>query len=163
MGSYGTTGVQNYRRYYGESIDDETPLNETDFSDAFGYEETKNMDGKKTFNYFVDKLEMDPIEAIERTKQFGKDYTGKRKKNAPKKIKNDPKFIDRMTLSEMERLKMIKMVEDILSKKKDDGEIQRKENKISKILIKNLESIKKIAQREGISINQLIKILKTSE
>lgn len=138
-------------------------LSEINYSDAFGYEETKDMDGKKTFKYLRDELGMEPIEAAQRTKEFGKDYTGNRKKNVPKKIKNDPNFIDKLTLSEIERQKMIKMVEDILSKKKDDGEIYKKENKVSKILIKNLQSIKKIAEKEGISIAQLVKILKTNE
>jgi len=138
-------------------------LTEINYSDAFGYEETKDMDGKKTFKYLRDKLGMEPIEAAQRTKEFGKDYTGERKKNVPKKIKNNPNFIDKLTLSEIERQKMIKMVEDILSKKKDDGEIYEKENKVSKILIKNLQSIKKIAEKEGISMSQLIKILKTNE
>ena len=66
------------------------------------------MNGKKTFNYFVDELEMDPIEAIERTKQFGKDPSGKKKKNAPKKIRKQKGFIDRMTLAEMEKQNSIK-------------------------------------------------------
>jgi hypothetical protein len=34
---------------------------------------------------------------------------------------------------------------------------------VSKILVKNLESIKKIAEKEGISINKLIKHLKEGE
>ena len=136
-------------------------ISEVNYSDAYGYEETKDMDGKETFNYLKKELGMDPIEAANRTKEFGKDYTGERKKKAPKKLRKDPNFIDRMTLAEMRRQKLIKMVEDILSKKKEDGEIQRKENKVSKILIKNIQSIKKIAEREGISINQLIKALKS--
>lgn len=137
------------------------PLSEIDFSDAFGFEETKDMDGKKTYNYLKKKMGMEHDEAVKRTKQFGKDPTGKKTKNSP--IKDDPNFIDRMTLAEIERNKMIEMLEDILSRKKDDGEIQNKENKISKILIKNLKSIKKIAEKEGISINQLVKVLKSSE
>ena len=34
---------------------------------------------------------------------------------------------------------------------------------MSKLLTKNLESIKKIAEKEGISLSELIKILKKSE
>lgn len=137
------------------------PISEIDYSDAFGFDETKDMDGKKTYKYLKKKMGMDHEEAVNRTKQFGKDPTGKKTKNSP--FKDDPNFIDRMTLAEIERNKMIEMLEDILSKKKDDGEIQNKENKVSKILIKNLKSIKKIAEKEGISINQLVKVLKSSE
>ena len=58
---------------------------------------------------------------------------------------------------------MVKMVEDILSKK--DSDILKKDNdsSVSKILIKNLQSIKKLADKEGISISKLINSLKTSE
>ncbi len=61
--------------------------------------------------------------------------------------------------------KAVKMVEDILTKKKtDDKEISKKENSgVSKILLKNLKAIKKIAEKEGISVSQLIKVLKTDE
>ena len=59
---------------------------------------------------------------------------------------------------------MIKMVEDILTKKsKGDSDVIGKEKSVSKILIKNLQSIKKIAEKEGISISQLVKALKTDE
>lgn len=58
------------------------------------------------------------------------------------------------------------MVEDILAKKYNkDSDILKKDNdsSVSKILIKNLQSIKKLADKEGISISKLINILKTSE
>jgi len=155
--------TRGYRKYYGESLKkDNNVLNEIDFSDAFGYEETKDMDGKNTFKYYVKKLDMDPDEAKERTKQQGKDPSGKRTKKAPKRIRQKPGFIDRMTLSEIEKNKMIKMVEDILYNiKGDDHELNEKEKPISKIVKKNIESLKKIADREGITLNQLIKMLKS--
>ena len=68
---------------------------------------------------------------------------------------------------------MIKMVEDILTKKsKSNSDVVKKSSKdsdvikdkgISKILLKNIQSIKKIAEKEGISINMLIKALKSIE
>ena len=49
-------------------------------------------------------------------------------------------------------------------KSKGDSDVVSKDDKsISKILVKNLQAIKKIAEKEGISINQLIKTLKTDE
>jgi hypothetical protein len=155
--------TRGYRRYYGESVnDDEDVVNEVDYSEAFGYDETKNMDGKKTYHYLVKKMGMEPDEAKDRTKQFGKDYTGKKTKNAPKSIRHKKGFIDRMTLSEIERQKMIKVVEDILvNKNKKTGEIDEKEGKVSKIIMKNVESLKKMADKEGITINQLVKMLKS--
>jgi hypothetical protein len=61
---------------------------------------------------------------------------------------------------------MVKMVEDILTKKNSkDSDILSKDSdtSVSKILVKNLQSIKKLADKEGISISKLINILKTSE
>ena len=57
---------------------------------------------------------------------------------------------------------MAKMVEDILTKKSKDDSDVIKNTGVSKILKKNLKSIKSIAEKEGISINMLIKALKSS-
>jgi hypothetical protein len=72
-----------------------------------------------------------------------------------------------MTISEKSELENIKkqqvvdMVEDIvLGKKSSDKEVGKKKNTLSKLLMKNLENIKKIADKEGIEINDLVKILK---
>ena len=56
----------------------------------------------------------------------------------------------------------MKIIEDILTKKtKTNSDIlSNKENGVSKILKKNLENIKNIAEKEGIPISDLIKILK---
>lgn len=149
--------TRGYRVYYGESVEKtDDVVKEVDFSDAFGYEETKDMDGKKTFNYLVKKMDMEPDEAIDRTKQFGKNpFKGKKNKN--------PKIIDKMTLKEMEKNKLSKMVEIILNRKNNDTEIVEKEKDISKFLIRNLKSIKKLAQKEGIHLSQLIKALKDEQ
>jgi hypothetical protein len=59
---------------------------------------------------------------------------------------------------------MRKMVEDIIAKKsKNDSDVIGKESSISKILMKNLQAIKKLADKEGISITQLVKTLKSNE
>lgn len=156
--------TRGYRRYYGESEKNNgNVVNEVDYSEAFGYEETKDMDGEKTYQYLIKKLGMTPDEAEDRTKQFGKDPYGNRTKNAPKEIRNKKGFIDRMTLSEMEKHEMIKMVEDILLKDKyKETELDEKEEKTtSKIVKKNVTTLKKMAEKEGITINQLIKMLKS--
>ena len=152
--------TRGYRTYYGEGVEEEPTVNEIDYSDAFGYEETKDMDGKDTFQSLVKSLGMEPDEAKQRTKQFGKDPSGKRDKKS--KYKNDKNFIAKMTISEREKMEMSKMVDEMLAKRsKDNSEVQNKETTVSKMLKKNIEAIKKIADNEGISINQLIKILKS--
>ena len=60
--------------------------------------------------------------------------------------------------------KIEKMVEDmLLGNKSGDSEVTEKNSSLSKLLMKNLESIKKIADKEGISVSELIKALKKSE
>ena len=67
-----------------------------------------------------------------------------------------------MTLSEIERQKMIKVIDEILlDKRNKDSEITKKESNASKIVKKNVESLKKMAEKEGLTINQLIKMLKS--
>jgi len=164
--------TRGYRVYWGEGEEktDEV-INETDFSDAFGYEETKDKNGPETFKTFVKELGLDKDEAANRTRQQGKEPDVKRHKrklqNVPKKIKDQKGFIDKMTISEKSELENIKkqqvvdMVEDIvLGKKSSDKEVGKKKNTLSKLLMKNLENIKKIADKEGIEINDLVKILK---
>ena len=150
--------ARGYRTYYGESVEE---VSEEDMSGAFGYEETKDLDGKETFEYFKDELEMPTDEAKKRTKEQGKDPSGK--KDQKSKFKKDKNFIAKMTISEIQRQKMLKMVEDILMKRKnyDNSEIGKKETVLSKILKKNLKTLKRQAEREGVNLSDLIKALKS--
>jgi hypothetical protein len=148
--------TRGYRVYYGESKkgSDEV-INEVDYSEAFGYEETKDMDFKDT----VKTLEEMGVEnAIERAKEFGK---------LPKAKKEDGELRQRLsekdTIEEQQKKMMKKMVEDILTKKSKDSSDVIKNTGVSKILKKNLQVIKNIADKEGISINTLIKALKSSD
>jgi hypothetical protein len=54
------------------------------------------------------------------------------------------------------------MVEDIIlnKKKKEDKMTPKKQKGITKILSKNIENIKKIADKEGVNIMDLIKLMK---
>ena len=62
--------TRGYRVYYGESEEcSDEVINEVDYSEAFGYEETKDMDFKDTVKTLK---EMGVENAIERAKQFGK-------------------------------------------------------------------------------------------
>lgn len=159
--------MRGYRVYYGESTEGEDVLNEVDYSEAFGYEETKDMDYTNT----VKTLKKMGVEnPVERAKQFGK---------LPKQKREDGELKQRLsekeTLEEKQKIMMKKMVEDILTKKsKTDSDILNKRTKedsddtptnqtVKKILKKNLKSIKILADKEGISVNSLIKMLKSSD
>ena len=156
--------TRGYRTYFGES-----ELGENDMSPAFGFEDTKDLDGKETFKFFVNNLEMEPEEAKKRTKQQGKkisfDKNGKviDKMSEKSKYKNDKNFISRQILPEMQKQKAIKVLEDILvNKKNKDTDIGNKEPKnVSNIVKKNLTTLKKQAEKEGLSISELIKMLKS--
>jgi hypothetical protein len=149
---------RGYRTYYGESVEE---IEEIDMSKAFGYEETEDMDGEETFKYLVKNMKMSPDEAKERTKQKGQDPTGEKDKKSP--YYKDKNFITRATISEIQKQKMIKVVEDILMGKKnyDNSEVGKKEPEVSKVLKKNISSLKKQAEKEGLSLAELLKMLKS--
>ena len=147
--------TRGYRVYYGESKESDDVINEVDYSEAFGYDETKDMDFKNT----VKKLkEMGVDNPVERAKQFGK---------LPKEKVEDGELKQRLSekdsIEEQQKKMMKKMVEDILTKKSKDSSDVIKNTGVSKILKKNLKVIKNIADKEGISINMLIKALKSSD
>ena len=157
--------TRGYRVYYGEGEEKNgNIIDEEDMSDAFGFEETKDKDFKETLKIFKEMGIEDPEERIERTKQLGKIRGQKvRKTQGGKKI-----LKQRLTEKEIEEEKknrMIKMVEDIITNTmgRGDGEVIEKNESLSKILVKNLENIKKLAKKEGISLNKLLNVLKRSE
>lgn len=151
--------TRGYRVYWGESEEkDENTISEVDYSDAFGYDETENKDFKDTVKT-LKKMGVD--NPVERAKQFGKLPKQKRKNG---KLKQ--RLSEKEQIEEEQKTKMKKMVEDILAKKySDKGEVVEKDkNKgMSQFLIKNLKSIKNLADKEGISLSDLIKQLKTDE
>jgi len=84
----------------------------------------------------------------------------------------DPDLDDdgKQRIVELRKDKMRQMLDELLldKKSKRDDIVDKKEDNdddsvIGKILMKNLESIKKLAEKEGISLNKLIKHLKQSE
>jgi hypothetical protein len=154
--------TRGYRVYWGESEDEQDDvLSEVDFSDAFGYEETEDLDFKNS----VKKLKSMGVDnAVERTKQFGKIKGVKPKKDKRGRLVLKQRLAEKESIEEQQKQKMVKMVEDMLAKKsKDDSDVVSKNEPINKLLIKNLQSIKKLAEKEGISINKLINILKKGE
>jgi hypothetical protein len=156
---------RGYRTYYGESVEE---VSEIDMSGAFGYEETEDMDGAQTYKYLVKKMGMEPDDAKERTKQQGKDPSGNKDKKSP--YYKDKNFITRATLSEIQKQKAIKVVEDILMGKKnsDNSEVGKKNNsknveELPSLIRKNLKSLLKHAESNGVSKEDLIKMIKKGE
>jgi len=154
--------TRGYRVYWGEGEDKgDKVVSEVDFSDAFGYEETEDMDFENSVKT-LKKMGVD--NPVERTNQFGKLKGIKPKKDQKGRRVLKQRLAEKETIEEKQKREMVKMVEDILTKKsKDNGDVVGNDTTISKILAKNLQSIKKIADKEGISINKLINILKKGE
>jgi hypothetical protein len=156
---------RGYRTYYGESVEE---IEEIDMSGAFGYEETEDMDGEETYKYLVKKMGMEPDDAKERTKQKGQDPTGKKDKKSP--YYKDKNFITRATLSEIQKQKMIKVVEDLLMNKKnsDNSEVGKKEmgksiDELPLLIRKNLKTLLNHVEKNGYSKEDLIKLIKKGE
>ena len=160
---YGITyyGAPEQSVTFNKKIVNEGEIEETDMSSAFGYEETKDLDGKTTYKYFKDKLDMEPEEARERTKQQGKDPSGKKDK------KKKPGSLMRLTISEIQKQKAIKMLEDILMKGKNQEksdvvtkkEEEKEEKQVPSILKKQLNSLIRQAEKQGLSKKDISKLL----
>lgn len=134
--------TRGYRVYYGESLQ-----REEDMSKAFGYEETKDLPPDETIEVLADMGVEDPEG---RAMEFGKD---------PKFDKKKKKGAD-MRILALEREKMIKVLEDILTKKNKDSDVQSKEINASDLFKKNLKSLKKMAEKEGLSNSDIMKLMK---
>jgi predicted XRE-type DNA-binding protein len=92
---------------------------------------------------------MDKDSAIERTVQQGKKPN--LQKRAPKKIKKKKNFIDRLILKEKE------IEEDVVVNKTSVSDINKPSSNIIK---KNIQALKSMAEKEGLSVNDLIRLLK---
>lgn len=163
--------VRGYRVFYGESVEneDEILLDEIDMSDAFGYEETEDLETYDDADEVLEKMGIEnPFERNNRLETMGFDPKLDAQLKREKKRGICKNCFTKRRLSEVEKEKMIKMIDEILLKKKKNSEdIINKdgddETPVTKILKRNLQSIKRIAEKEGININQLIKILKVGE
>ena len=97
---------------------------------------------------------------VGRAEEMGKDpkLNKKKLKGSDMRIR----ITEKETLEEIQRRKMIKVVEDILmTKKEKDSDVREKESEIPSILLKNIKSLKKQANKHGISMSTLIKSLKS--
>ena len=146
--------ARGYRTYYGESVE----VDEVDLSKAFGYEETSGKTPEDTIKILKD---MGVDNAKERANEFGKTVKINKGKKPGSKMRI--RLVEKQRIEELRKQKVFKMLEDILMKSKDsvDSGVNKKEITVSKVLKKNLKSLKRQAEREGISISSLIKLLKS--
>ena len=142
--------LRGWYGYYGEGV-----VAEEDMEDAFGFEATKFMDYKDTVKHYKDELGLDKDSAEERTVQQGKKPNLHKK--VPKKIKNKKNFIDRLILKEKGLDESEEIDEDIILDK------QHKDHKnndvINSLLKRNLKQIKTMASQNGLSTQDIIRLL----
>ena len=127
----------------------ESHIKEEDMEKAFGFEDTKFMDYDDTVKYYQKELDLDKDSAIDRAVQQGKKPN--LQKRAPKNIKKKKNFIDRLILKEKE------IEEDKIVNKNSISDV---DSPASKILKKNISALKSMAEKEGLSLNDLIRFLK---
>lgn len=125
---------------------------EEDMSKIFGREEdTDFMSYDETVDFLSDLLGIDDADSKSKKKEIESDAEERAKEMGKIPGKN-----------EVQRLFEKEVIEDVLVKKtKNNGEINKKNKSTSKILKRNIEFLKKQAEKEGITINELIKMLKS--
>lgn len=160
-----------FRWYWNESKENNSDklLDEVDQSETFGFEETEYVSTyDKADEIFKDELGVeDDIERDERVKRLGFD------RNLDKQLRNEKKrgkcknCFTKRRLSEFVKQNVDEM---IFSKKAKEKEFVKKnklddsENSVmSRLLIRNIEAIKRLAEKENIKIEKLIKHLKQGE
>ena len=161
------------RVYYGESEEENGKLlDEVDQSESFGFEETEDASTYDQANKVMKKLGVeDPFERNQRLKRLGFDRKLDKELKHEKKRGRCKKCYTKRRLSELQKEKMEKMIDEILiTKKNEDKDFVKKNNEkdqessvVEKILIRNIEAVKRLADKEGVDINKLIKKLKIGE
>ena len=167
--------VRGYRVYYGESEekDDEKMLDEYDLKPTFAYDETEDVSTyDEADEVLIDLGIEDDCERHERLEVLGFDPNLDKQLKQEKERGECKNCFTKRRLSELEKQKMTKMIDEIIvGKKSNDNDFVKKtkeeededKSPISKILMRNIESIKKIAEKEGISLNKLFKHFRQSE
>jgi hypothetical protein len=157
------------RVYYGESEEvNGNPLSEVDQSESFGFEETEDAKTYVQAAKIMKKMGVDdPNELDDRIKRLGFDP------NLDKQLKYEKrrgKCRNCFTKRRLSELAKQKMDEVLLSKKNKNKDIVKKvksekedDSVMSKLLIRNIEAIKRLADKEEISIEKLVKHLKQGE
>ncbi len=147
--------LRGWYGYYGES-----EIKEENMEDAFGFEDTKFMDYDETVKHYQKKLGLDKDSAIERAIQQGKKPNLHKK--TPKKISNKKNYIDRLILKEKDIDESENLGEDILIDKdsKHNGELKDSSSKVNPILLRNINSLKKMAKSQGISTKELMNLFR---
>lgn len=157
--------TRGYRVYYGESVEE---IGEEDLSKAFGYEETSGKTPSQTIK-ILDKMGVD--NAVERADEMGKTIKLDKKKKKGAFVRQ--RITEKEKIEEIQRQKMLKVVEDILMKKKNSNksdvvkkQVEDKDsddNESLSVIKKNIKSLVKQAKKNGMSKNDIIKLFESEQ
>jgi hypothetical protein len=156
IGNYGTTGVQNYRRYWGESkIITKGEILEVELGDTLGADETilKDKSFKEAYDYFTKELGLTREKALDKMADLG--YKEDLPKGQVIMVENPKKYIEEYI---DELLKKKNNSEDLVSK---DEEIEEVE--INPIVKRQINSLKNSMKTYGLKPDHIIKGLKDDE
>ena len=143
---------------WGKTYYSESEVKEEDMSGAFGYEETKDLPPKQTIKKLADMGVDNPVE---RAIEFGKDPKIKQSKKA-RGSKMRIRLQEKDIIDEVRKDKMKKLIEDILTKKSKNSDIQKK-GIYSDLPIPVKKTLKKLIasiEDEGFSKNEIIKYIR---
>jgi len=129
-----SSGGNFFKRYYGESIEEE------DMSKVLGFEETEGMDSEETMEFLE--------------KEYGVDNSEERAEDMGKTEKLDDKDQQRLFEKEAED-KARDMIEVILSDKDDDKDLSSGD----RLLNKKIKSLIDLAGASGIGVEELKNML----
>lgn len=120
----------------------ESEINEVDFSNAFGWDVVQNKNFIDAVNALINKKGMDEDDAEDRAEEFGK-IEGKESEILKEKEGND-------------------VSEDLITKKEDNAE-HDVNGEVTPLLLNNIKSLKKYCEKNNISIDKLIELIKNEQ
>jgi hypothetical protein len=146
MGTHGVIGVGSHSstiKYWAES----------DMSKALGFEKTlgQDKDMEDAEDYFQDELGMDEPESEERLKTYG--YDPKLPDDKVRLIENPKKYIQDYVETVMDKKSPV----DDLVKKDQNEDI---DSELNPIIKRQVDSLKKTMEKNNVSVQQVVKILK---
>jgi hypothetical protein len=143
-----------YKRYWGDS------LYEDEYKGLGDLEDFDLMSNQEVLDYFEDEHEFSSSDAESRALKTGAQVDSKGKLQGDEKVLKDSVT----SIEEIQRQKMKDMLEVILNKKNDSGEIKQGQEielvDINPILARKIKNLKKVSDSHGYEIEEIIKHLR---
>jgi hypothetical protein len=156
MGNYGTTGVQNYRKYWMESRKiTKGEILEVALGDTLGADETilKDKSYKEAYVYFTKELGLTREKALDKMADLG--YSEDLPKGQVIMVENPKKYIE-------------EYIDELLKKKNNNDDLVSKDEEIEEVEInpivkRQINSLKNSMKTYGLKPDHIMKGLKDDE